>query len=139
MYVVVVGSRKWTNADAEKQVNQLLDELKNKYSGLIVVSSSCDQGVGSVVKTRCLRDKTTFQLIEYQVRLFVDLPRTKQAQVHAARNRSLQAIGEEFHVFVDPDRRGTFEDLIESVVREGRGDRVHTHLPQKLEEGAEGK
>jgi len=129
MYVVVVGSRKWQGKEAESQINAVLDSLYKKYSGLIIVSSSCDQGAGCIVKSRCLKDKNKFQLIEYQVRLFMDAPRSKLAQVHKARNASLAELGETFHVFVDEDRRGTFEDLIERVEREGRGEMVHAHLP----------
>ena len=129
MYVVVVGSRKWQGKEAGSQINTVLDALYQKYSGLIIVSSSCDQGAGCVIKSRCLKDKRMFQMVEYQVRLFGHMPKSKLAQTHKARNAALAELGEIFHVFVDEDRRGTFEDLIERVQREGRGEMVHTHLP----------
>jgi len=132
MYVVVVGSRNWQDEQSQKLVNSVLDQLYQKYSGLVIVSSSCDQGVGCIVKSRCLKDKKTFQLVEYQVRLFVDLPRSKLAQVHKARNAALEELGEVFHVFVDDDRRGTFEDLIERLQRSGRGDLTHIHYKREV-------
>jgi|SRR5882724_1994351 len=131
MYVVVVGSRKWQGPAAEKQIHEVMDALYKKYSGLIVVSSSCDQGAGNIIKTRCLKDKNMFQLVEYQVRLFLEAPRAKLAQIHRARNASLAEIGEAFHVFVDEDRRGTFEDLVERVELLGRSEVIHIHLPGK--------
>jgi hypothetical protein len=131
MYVVVVGSRIWNGTWAEVQVGKVLDDLRAKYSGLLIVSSSCDKGVGSHVKSKCLKDKTLFQFIEFHARIFADVPRAKMAQVHQARNAALVELGEEFHVFVDPDRRGTFEDLIERVERAGRKEVLRVYLPDR--------
>jgi len=115
MYVVVVGSREWQGQQAEQQVNGLLDEISDKYSGAVIVTSSTDKGVGSIVRTRCLKDKERFQLVDIHVRVFAQLPRAKLAQVFFARNAALAELGEEFHVFVDPNRKGAFEDLIEKL------------------------
>jgi len=38
MYVVVVGSREWSGEKAKVRVNDLLSLLKEKYSGLVVVT-----------------------------------------------------------------------------------------------------
>jgi hypothetical protein len=131
MYVVVVGSRLWLGKWADAQISKVLDDLHTKYSGLLVVSSSCDKGVGSYVKGRCMKNKTEFQFIEFHARIFADVPRAKLAQVHQARNAALEELGEEFHVFVDPDRRGTFEDLIERVERAGRREMLRVYLPDR--------
>jgi len=125
MYVVVVGSREWAGDWAHLQVTQLLEELRQKYSGLVVISSSCDQGVGYIVKQYCLKDRVTFQLIEFYAKVFAKLPRSKLAQVFYARNRALAAIGEEFHIFVDESRRGAMEDLVDVVKAENRPHTVH--------------
>ena len=49
MYVVVVGSREWSGEQATNQVNELLAMLKQKYSGIVLVTSSTDKGVGRIV------------------------------------------------------------------------------------------
>ena len=115
MYVVVVGSREWQGEQADAQVNQLLNEISEKYSGAVIVTSSTDRGVGSIVQKRCLKDRERFQLVDIQIRVFAQLPRAKLAQVFFARNAALVEIGEEFHVFVDGNRKGAFEDLIEKL------------------------
>ena len=119
MYVVLVGSRNWESKEEDMQVNRILDELYQKYGSgeLVIVSSSCDKGVGVAVKSRCLKDKDKFQLIDFHCRVFAKLPRNKLAQVFMARNKALLALGEEFHICVDSDRRGAFEDLIETLER----------------------
>src|ERR1035437_8667301 len=115
MYVVVVGCREWQGEQADAQVNSLLNEICEKYSGAVIVTSSTDKGVGSIVRTRCLKDKERFQLVDIHVRVFAQLPRAKLAQVFFARNAALAELGEEFHVFVDRNRKGAFEDLIEKL------------------------
>jgi hypothetical protein len=134
MNVVVVGSREWSGEQATNQVNELLAMLKQKYSGLVVVTSSTDKGVGRIVRDRCLKDKTSFQFVDIHVRVFAQLPRTKLAQVFFARNAALDEIGEEFHVFVDTSRKGAFEDLIEKVKstddRLGQRRPLFEYLPQ---------
>jgi hypothetical protein len=138
MNVVVVGSREWSGEQATNQVNELLAMLKQKYSGLVVVTSSTDKGVGRIVRDRCLKDKTSFQFVDIHVRVFAQLPRTKLAQVFFARNAALDEIGEEFHVFVDTSRKGAFEDLIEKVKstdeRLGQRRPLFEYLPQAKEE-----
>lgn len=130
MFVVVVGSREWRQGAAERQVFALLDHLKEKYSGMVVVTSSSDKGVGNMVRDYCLRDKTTFQLIDMNMRVFASLPRLKLAQAYAARSEALFALGEEFHVFVDENRKGAFEDLIERVQRAELVRPLYVHGPE---------
>src|ERR1035437_4577536 len=138
MYVVVVGSREWRGAEATKQVNNLLEELRQKYSGLVVVTSSTDKGVGAMVRERCLQDKLTFQLVDMHIRVFAQLPRTKLAQVFFARNVALAELGEEFHVFVENNRKGAFEDLIEKMQAHEQQRPLFVHLPQpEVSEGRE--
>lgn len=129
MFVVVVGSREWRAETGEKQVFALLDDLRQRYSGMVVVTSSSDKGVGNMVKDYCLRDKTTFQLIDMNIRVFASLPRLKLAQAYAARNEALVNLGEEFHVFVDANRKGAFEDLIEKVTRAELVRPLYVHEP----------
>ena len=75
MYVVVVGAGNRLVRKRISQVNELLSQLKEKYSGLVVVTSSTDKGVGTIV-----RDKTSFQFVDAHVRVFAQLPRTKLAK-----------------------------------------------------------
>ena len=48
MGVVVVGSREWSGAQAASQVHEVLDELRKKYSRLVIVTSSTDKGVRQI-------------------------------------------------------------------------------------------
>jgi hypothetical protein len=45
MYVVVIGSREWSGAQAASQVHEVLNELRKTYSGLVIATSSTDKGV----------------------------------------------------------------------------------------------
>jgi hypothetical protein len=115
MFVVVVGSREWRGIEATQRVNELLDGLRERYAGMVVLTSSTDKGVGTMVRDRCLHDRHSFQMTDINLRIFAQLPRGKLIQLFRARNKALQEAGEEFHFFVDSNRKGAFEDLIEDL------------------------
>jgi hypothetical protein len=64
MCVVVVGGREWTGEKGLSQIHELLDGLKEKYSGMIVVTNSTDKGVGKFVRERCLGDEISFLFVD---------------------------------------------------------------------------
>ena len=135
MNVVVVGSREWTGEKAHEVIQKVLSDLRNKYSDLMVITSSTDKGVGRIVQGICLKDKTSYSLTDYNVRVYASISRVKLAQYYNARNATLLEIGEEFHVFVDQSRKGWFEDLVERVNALERRRPLYLYHPINLDEG----
>jgi hypothetical protein len=80
---------------------RLPDELRKKYSRLVIVTTSTDKGVGGYVRDYCLKHKTSFQLIDLNWKVYASLPSKKLAQVYDWKIPALAVAGEEFHVFVD--------------------------------------
>jgi predicted RNase H-related nuclease YkuK (DUF458 family) len=118
MFLVVVGARERKSPIDEAQVVEVLNRLKTKYGTTMMVTSvACDQGIGSFVKKRCLQNTTDFAFLEITQRIYADLPRSRMIQVFIARNAILAELGDEFHIFVDPNHHGTMEDLIKRIER----------------------
>ena len=126
MKVVIVGARKRSEREDEPIVNKLMDDLLNRYPSLTIVATSCDRGVGKILKNRCLplgtkNPKAQFKFVEITIRVYSaeELTKAELAETFSARNAMLQEIGEEFHVFVEEEPRGNMLDLIERVNRAG--------------------
>lgn len=138
MKVVIVGARRRSEAQDEKLVNDLLDQLIQKYPQLRVVSTSCDRGVGKIVKSKCLPEsvieterikgeiprsvKATFPFVEVTVRTYLpaeELTKSEFASLFIARNALLNEIGDEFHLFTEQEPRGMMADLLSRVRQRG--------------------
>lgn len=130
MFVVVVGSRDWNNEPAVEQVRKLLYELREKYPGLVLVTSSTDKGVGKIVRDVCMESKSQFELCDLHMKVHAQLNRPKLAQVFYARNAALAELGEEYHIFVDKNRRGSFEDLVDKLEKSSSPKPLFLHLPE---------
>src|SRR5580693_755378 len=113
MFIIVVGARERKNPADKAQVDEVLNRLRAKYGATMVVTSvACDQGIGAFVKQKCLENSVDFRFLEITQRIYADLPRSRMIQVFIARNAILAELGDEFHIFVDADHRGTMEDLM---------------------------
>ena len=128
MKVVIVGSRNRSEMQDEPLVHKLVDSLIEKYPYLKVVSTSCDRGVGKIIKNKCLplgekNPKATFRFVEITLRIYLldgeELAKSEFAELFTARNATLNEIGEEFHILLDGEPRGTMADLLKRV--KGRG------------------
>ena len=127
MFVIVVGARERKTPADESQVCEVLSRLKTKYGAtMVVTSAACDQGIGSFVKKKCLGNSTDFRFLEITQRIYADLPRSRMIQVFIARNAVLAELGDEFHIFVDPDHHGTMEDLMQRIERLDTGKETHS-------------
>jgi len=122
MDVVVLGGRERNDPSDQKKVVEVLEGLRKKYgTTMVVFSVSCDQGIGSFVKSHCVKtmdenNRHAFKFIEAAMHVFAELPRAHMNRVYGARNSSLLKLGDEFHVFVYPDQKGTLQEFIAEAV-----------------------
>lgn len=128
MNCVIIGARKRSELQDEPLVHKLINSLIGKYPQLKVVSTSCDRGVGKIVKNKCLplgekNPKATFRFIEVSLRIYLlpgeELTKSEFAQAFMARNATLNELGDEFHIMVDGEPRGTMADLLRRVKERG--------------------
>ena len=117
MFVVVIGDLDRQTEEDENQVLDLMEELKNSYSDLIIVSAACKKGIGLFVKQRCLKNKNNpeFGFVEYDVKVWTPLDEARLAKAYISRNPSLIEIGEVFHIFTSGKEKGHIPDLIDKV------------------------
>lgn len=120
MRVVIVGARLRSESEDFTLVNSLIDELKKMYPGLFIVTTACDRGVGKIVKNRLIpvdpNKPPIIPFLEVAYRIWgEDMPKAVYANIYLTRNPALLALGEEFHIFVDKDKRGVMQDLLERV------------------------
>lgn len=117
MFVVVIGARERDCSADKENVPKLLDQLREKYPRLVVVSTGCDKGVGLLVKSYCLKpeNKNRIQFVEVSMRTYGELVRTQTAQLYLARNATLVELGEEFHIFDVAEKRSSVKDLIQRL------------------------
>ncbi len=128
MNVIIIGARKRSELQDEPLVNKLVDTLIEKYPQLKVISTSCDRGVGKIIKNKCLplgekNPKAIFRFIEISLRIYLlpgeELTKSEFAQAFMARNATLNELGDEFHIMVDGEPRGTMADLLRRVKERG--------------------
>lgn len=128
MNVVIVGARKRSEAQDEPLVNKLVDGLIEKYPQLKIISTSCDRGVGKIIKNKCLplgekNPRAVFRFIEISLRIYLlpgeELTKSEFAQYFMARNATLNEMADEFHILVDGEPRGTMADLLRRVRERG--------------------
>lgn len=146
MRVVVVGDRDRHSLEDERAVSKLLLQLREKYrDDLLLVSASCDDGIGKIVKdqSRVTDDDGAFlfQFMEVVVKIHAKLDRTKLWDLYTLRDGTLIRAGEEFHIFVTGKRRSGFEKLIDEVKAVGKplfiyaqGERIPDVLRDKQSE-----
>lgn len=143
MNVCIVGARRRSESQDEKLVNDLIDQLLIKYPQLKVISTSCDRGVGKIVKSKCLPEdpeaqqeqpverskrephkpvKAKFDFVEISVRTYLagpELTKSEFASLFIARNATLNELGDEFHLFTEQEPRGMMADLLQRVRQRG--------------------
>lgn len=128
MNVVIVGARRRSEAEDEPLVYKILGEAIDKYPQLKVISTSCDRGVGKIIKNKCLplgekNPKPFFRFIEVTVRIYLldgeELTKSEFASIFIARNATLVELGDEFHLLVDGEPKGMMADLLQRVKQRG--------------------
>lgn len=125
MKVVIGGARFRSEAQDLDLVNELIDQLKDMYPPLQVMTTSCERGVGKIVKNRLMpKDSPTG---ETEIPVFSEVKITaygKNINKHdystlfRARNHMLLAWGEEFHIFLD-NTKSAMTELVEMVREAG--------------------
>lgn len=118
MRVVVMGGRDRREKDDFKLVNSLLDKLKKQYSDLLIITTGCDRGVGKIINNRLLpaikHGEPEVRYLEWSFRIEVgrqELSKNEMTTIYLARNATLAALGDEFHLFVEERPMGVAEDL----------------------------
>lgn len=139
MRIVLVGPRDKEELIYVKLVNDIVDACKERYSKVIIITRSCDQGVGKIIRGKCLDKhfkKPSFDMIEVSLRhyLMQELPQSEFQSNFDALNNTLLALGDEFHLIVEEPVRGSMATLLDSV-QSARLPYV-TYGPAELKNGA---
>jgi hypothetical protein len=119
--VVIVGARNRSEMVDAKLVNEIIDDCVARFSNLIIVVSSCDKGVGRIVKSRNIDphmpNKFEFDMIEIQMRHYLkqELPRQEFTSHWNALNSVLVELGDEFHLLTEEYPKGAIMDLLRRV------------------------
>lgn len=106
---------------------QLMTALQRQYAAMLaVVSIGCDRGIGKFVREYCIKHEIAF--LEYRVKFEGEnLPRWFFINGFRSRNPALVDIGDEFHVFVGPNRDGIVESIIPSAIDKVKKERVFVY------------
>jgi len=121
MKIVIVGARTRGELVDHPLVNEILDHCLSKYSKLMVITKSCDRGVGKIIQDRCkdihVPRKINFEMTEFSIRqeLFQEMSRHDFLMYWNALNNALVAMGEEFHILAEERPKGNIIDLITKV------------------------
>src|SRR5271157_1372888 len=147
MKVVIVGPRDRKEKLYRRLVNEIVDDCINRYSKLLIITKSCDQGVGKIIRGRCLREyeiagqtnykynDPEFDMVEISLRhhLIQELPQSEFQANFDSLNSALVEIGDEFHLIMEDIPIGTMFDLLKRVQSAGR---PHvTYKPDELKSG----
>lgn len=121
MKVVILGARNRGELADHPLVNDILDHCLQKYAKLMIITKSCDRGVGKIIQDRC-RDihvprKINFEMTEFSIRqeLFQEMSRHDFLMYWNALNHALVAMGEEFHILAEDRPKGNIVDLVQKV------------------------
>lgn len=126
MRVVILGGRDRRERDDYIIVNKLLDELKQKYTNLLVITAGCDRGVGKIINNRLMPpvkgQPPEIDYVECSMRPTVgrDLAKTEMSSLFLARNAALAELGDEFHLFTEQRQMGIVEDLRQRCELQGK-------------------
>ena len=125
MNVVIVGARLRSEQEDTKIVNELVDGLKEMYAdNLFIITTACDRGVGKIIKNRLTMPPFTLaepeiEFLEIQYKIYAkDRPKAFYAKTYITRNFALRAAGEEFHIFLDDEKRGHMQHLLDLIQEE---------------------
>jgi hypothetical protein len=145
--VVIVGPRDRQELIYTRLVNEIIDDVKHRYPKVLIVTKSCDQGVGKIIRNRCLAAKEVagvmqydyknpeFDMLELSLRhyLIQELPQSEFQSNFDTLNLALVALGDEFHLIVEEPTRGSMENLV-NMVKEKNLPHV-TYGPADLKNG----
>lgn len=143
MKVVVIGPRDHQEYIYRQIVHDIIDQCLNDYPKVLIVTKSCDQGVGKLIRTRCLfmydpvlNKKPEFDMVEINLRhhLVMELPQPEFQANFDSLNAALLELGDEFHLILGDDAEGGMHDILKRVRSTGRP--YATYRPSELKTGA---
>lgn len=125
MKVVIAGPRDRNELLYRPLVNAIIDDVKDRYSKLLIVTKSCDQGVGKIIRDRCRDESKTiydFDMVEISIRhyLIQELTQSEFQSNFDVLNAALVEMGDEFHLIMENIARGSMYDLLKRVIAAGR-------------------
>lgn len=116
MFVVIIGDITLGSDQHRLQVHNLIDDLKQKYTDLIIVTSGCEKGIGRFVRERCVNNQRDVGFVEIAIYPWATMSSSRLAKVYLCKNASLLEIGEEFHIFAAGGPQHSYiRDLITRV------------------------
>ena len=137
--VVIVGPRDKEELIYVQLVNDIIDNCSSRYSKVLFITKSCDQGVGKIIRGKCLDKhfkKPAFDMIEVSLRHYLinELPQSEFQSNFDSLNSTLLELGDEFHLIVEEPPRGSMSDLLLRIQKEGLP--YVTYGPTELKAGA---
>lgn len=127
MKVVIVGDRSRESIQDCHLVNLIIDQCKDKYPKLRIITKGCDRGVGKFIKNRLTDiesrrpkeiDWTEVSLQHHLVG--EDLPKMEFSSDYDALNSVLLELGDEFHILSEEKPRGVTMNLLRRVMQNNR-------------------
>lgn len=119
MKVVIAGSRSRDESKDKELVHNIITDVTNKYSKLIIVSKSSERGVGRIISERCKSSSPNpeFDMMTFDLKHLLrhELPRPEFLNHFNLLNAPLVEIGDEFHILTEDFITGSIKDLIERV------------------------
>lgn len=125
MRVVIVGARTRRGDVDNELVKSIIDECHTRYSKVLIVTKSCDQSTGKLIKDLCVGPNQdhppVFDMIEVSLRhiLMQELPRSEFQGHFNALNDALFRLGEEFHLLTEEYPSGAMLDMLVKVRNAG--------------------
>jgi len=120
--IVIVGARLGRDDDADKVlVDQIIDDCKDRYAKLLIVTKSGDKGVGKFILDRCrsARDNGDhdFDMIEISLRHILkrEIPKNEFLGHFYTLNAALVELGDEFHLLAEEFPAGAMQDILKRI------------------------
>lgn len=122
MKVVIVGARLGRDDTSDKTlVDDIINNCKDKYKKLMIITKSGDKGVGKHILDRCRaakdRGEHDYDMIELSLRhiLGYELPKQEFLGHFNALNAALVELGDEFHLLTEDHPTGSMQDIIARI------------------------
>lgn len=121
MKIVVAGPRDRRERMYQKLVNEIIESCKERYSKLLIITKSCDQGVGKIIRGICLDEDSRhprFDMAEVSIRhhLTQELTQSEFISNFDSLNSTLVELGDEFHLIMDDIPKGSMYNLLKRVI-----------------------
>jgi hypothetical protein len=124
MNVVVVGAKERISEEDKSLVSELIDQIDQRYSACMFISTLTHNGVGKFVKEKCLekdiKGRFKNQFLDIEIRSYAsNLSKVEYGSICLALNATLVELASIVYYFANESRRGTLENLVDRSMAVG--------------------